>query len=39
MHEQVWVVMPTYNEAANIDGIIRPPSPSWNAWRPTVTRS
>jgi dolichol-phosphate mannosyltransferase len=23
MHEQVWVVMPTYNEAANIDGIVR----------------
>jgi dolichol-phosphate mannosyltransferase len=23
MHERVWVVMPTYNEAANIDGIIR----------------
>jgi dolichol-phosphate mannosyltransferase len=23
MHERVWVVMPTYNEAANIDGIVR----------------
>jgi dolichol-phosphate mannosyltransferase len=23
MHERVWVVMPTYNEAANVEGIVR----------------
>src|ERR1700756_5363268 len=23
MHERVWVVIPTYNEAANIEGIVR----------------
>ena len=23
MHPPVWVVIPTYNEAANIDGIVR----------------
>ena len=23
MHERVWIVMPTYNEAANVEGIVR----------------